>query len=290
MRKDSREAWHLHYTTLPKEYALLSLAVLSLVVLNNAVVLTTFFRIKPFKLSYYIIIGLAIADVLTIIPLAQGLVTFMSSRIWLTDNLCDLLGVFYTGNIAATHWLHCLLCVERCISVMNPFAHKSFSLRRMSAYTMGTIVIALILLAYLVLMLGILVGTVKFQFDASLACCGLDSDPRARNITFLIFDTPKILVQLVCYTLMVNRLKNLQGADRKRIRRALKVVLLTLMLFYACFLPYYIEMIIMHNRSLSQTSPAHLLCVEGIFLNSAMSGVIYYVSIPEFKKYIKDRF
>ena len=123
-----------------------------------------------------------------------------------------------------------------------------------------------------------------------LASCGLDSSPAGYIALFLVFDTPKIIAQIVCYTLMINRLKNLQGADKRRVCQALKVVLMTLMLYYVCWVPFYAEFL-WRVLPFSRNSPmwVPIMSLQVILLNSAMSGAIYYVSVPAFKKYVKDR-
>ena len=282
--------WTLCYSALPPEYSLIPLTIFLLVLLNNVAVLTIFTRLKPFKLNYYIIIGLVVVDIATLIPLAISFVTLMLTRIWLTDALCDAIGIGLNGAIGATNWLHSLLCIERCISVRLPIVHKNLSLSRRSTRTMAAIVSLLIISPFPIIFFFMTVGTIKFEFLPLLASCGLDSSPAGYIALFLVFDTPKIIVQIVCYTLMINRLKNLQGADKRRVCQALKVVLMTLMLYYVCWVPFYAEFL-WRVLPFSHKAPmwVPIMCLQVILLNSAMSGAIYYVSIPAFKKYVKDR-
>ena len=287
---NNETVWTLYYTALPPEYSLIPLTIFLLVLLNNVAVLTIFTRLKPFKLNYYIIIGLVVVDIATLIPLAISFVTLMLTRIWLTDALCDAIGIGLNGAIGATNWLHTLLCIERCISVRLPIVHKNLSLSRRSTHTMAAIVSLLIISPFPIISFFMAVGTIKFEFLPLLASCGLDSNTAGYIAMFLVFETPKIIAQIVCYTLMINRLKNVQGADKRRVFQALKVVLMTLMLYYVCWVPFYVEFL-WQVLPFSRNSPMWfpIMCIQVILLNSAMSGAIYYVSVPAFKKYVKDR-
>ena len=61
----------------------------------------------------------------------------------------------------------------------------------------------------------------------------------------------------------------------------------------ACWMPYYVQFMLQRVRTPQFSETQHvwlpIICVQGIILNSAMSGAIYYyVSVPAFEKYITD--
>ena len=169
--------------------------------------------------------------------------------------------------------------------VVLPLAHKTFSHSRYSAYKMSSIVVLHLALPFLVVILCVFVGIIKLEFIPTLAMCGLDGSRSSVNTMFLIFDAPKLLVQLICYTLMINQVTHLQGSDRRKVCGALKVVLCS-----ACWMPYYVQFMLQRVRTPQFSETQHvwlpIICVQGIILNSAI--IIYYVSVPAFKKCITD--
>ena len=139
---DDRETkWTLYQTISPQETGFLSLSISYIIIINNAIVLAVFTNPKPFKLCYHIIIGLAVADIMTLIPLAFSVVALIHTCVLLTDQLRNVMGLATKGPVGITSWLQCLLCLEKCMSVRKPMAHRRFSSRRNSATKMKVAVI-----------------------------------------------------------------------------------------------------------------------------------------------------
>ena len=93
---------------------------------------------------------------------------------------------------------------------------------------------------------------------------------------------------------MLNKLKSLQGYNKRKGQRALKLILLTFVLFYICFSPTYVKaawMVLRKVFHITESPPAwfNVFWVNATALNSAMSSAIYYVSMPAFKKYVRNR-
>ena len=73
---------------------------------------------------------------------------------------------------------------------------------------------------------------IDFDFAPAAATFGLRRQSQQLFVFISLAEVPKILIQVVCYTLMFNKLKSLQGYNKRHGQRALKLVLLTFVLFY----------------------------------------------------------
>ena len=84
---DSETKWTSYQTISPHETGFLSLSICYLIIINNAIVLAVFTNLKPFKLCYHIIICLAVADIMTLIPLDFSVVASIRPYVLLTDQI-----------------------------------------------------------------------------------------------------------------------------------------------------------------------------------------------------------
>ena len=178
--------------------------------------------------------------------------------------------------------------------VRKPMAHRRFSSRRDSATKMKVAVTLVFLMVLALLSSFIILGWIESDFAPAAAAIGL----RLQSMQILVFislaEIPKILIQTVCYTLMLNKLKSLQGYNKRKGQRALKLILLTFVLFYICFSPMYVKaawLVLRKVFHITERPPAwfNVFWVNATALNIAMSSAIYYVSMPALKKYVRNR-
>ena len=94
---------------------------------------------------------------------------------------------------------------------------------------------------------------------------------------------------------MLNKLKSLQGYNKRQGQRALKLInLLTFVLFYICFSPMYVKaawIVLRKVFHITERPPAwfNVFWVNATASNCAMSSAIYYASMPAFKKFVQNR-
>ena len=141
------------------------------------------------------------------------------------------------GPAIITSWLQCLLCLEKCMSVRKPMVRRRFSSRQNSATKMKVAVTLVFLMAPALLSSLIILGMIKSDFAPAAATIGPRLQSRQIFVFISLAEVPKILIQVVCYPLMFNKLKSLQGYNKRHGQRALKLVLLTFVLFCICFSP-----------------------------------------------------
>ena len=196
--------------------------------------LAVFTNLKPFKLCYHIIIGIAVAEIMTLIPLAFSVVALICTYVLLTDQSRNVMGLATMAPVIITSWLQCLLCLEKCMSVRKPVAHRRFSSRQNSATKMKVAVTLVFLMVPALLSSFIFLGIIESDFAPSAAAIGLWLQSMQILVFISLAEIPKISIQVVCYTFMFNKLKSLQGYNKPQGQRALKLVLLTFVLFYAC--------------------------------------------------------
>ena len=165
--------WTLFQTTSQQEAGFLWLLMCYLIIVNNAIVLAVFTNLKPFKLCYYIIIGLAVADIMTLIAVAFGTVALIRTYVLLTDQLRNVMQLATMAPVVITSWLQCLLCLEKCMSVRKPMSHRRFSSRRNSATKMKVAVTLVFLMVPALLSSFIILGIIESDFAPAAAAIGL---------------------------------------------------------------------------------------------------------------------
>ena len=279
-------------TISPQEIGFLSLSISYIIIINNAIVLAVFTNLKPFKLCYHIIIRLAVADIMTLIPLDFSVVASIRPYVLLTDQIHNVMQLATMAPVVITSWLQCLLCLEKCMSVRKPMSHRRFLSHRNSATKMKVAVTLVCLMVPALLSLFIILGIIDFDFVPAAATFGLRRQSLQLFVYISLAEVPKILIQAVCCTLMFNKLKSLQGYNKRQGQQALKLVLLTFVLFYACFSPMYVKaawMVLRKVLHVTERPPAwfNIFWINATALNSAMSSAICYVSMPAFKKCVQ---
>ena len=86
--------------------------------ITNSLIPATFSKMKKKSLHQYLMVCLAIIDLLTIPAQVPTMVALWKRYIWLTDNLCKVLAIANSATLAATAWLHIAICIEKCCSIL----------------------------------------------------------------------------------------------------------------------------------------------------------------------------
>ena len=281
----TRSVWQLYYPALSVEYTAMYFVIFLIILINNIVVLAVFCRMKSLSPLYQIIVGLAIADLLTLVPYGISMATVAAGKIWMKQDWCDIVGVVRGASVDVTTWLHCMMCIEKCFSVTQPVKYRNFSSKRVFRMAnIAGIVCVGFAIPLMTNVLLVLKGIMRNSFVPYEAGCRFAVDIRLYRVKAIMFLVPPLIIQIVTHAIILKKVYGLQSVDRASTLKAIRVVTLTLALYYMCWSPIVVNLI--WNVAPGSNPPAWFEVVTGssITLNSGMSAIIYGTSLEAFRK------
>ena len=282
--RSSAPEWKQHFTALPTIFGLIPVFIFCGIIANNAIVLVTFKRMGKLKLQHYLMIALAVADLLTLIPVSAMVLATINGSIWLTETLCVMLGVSFINTLGTTSWLHSLMCIEKCLSIWKPLQHRSFSLNKSAGTVIGGVLGACFFFPIALPLAILYLEQRPIIFSPYLARCSYLADKLLLASAGLLFIVIPLIIELVTHVAMIARIWKLGCMQRKqRIKRAMKVTSFTVGVYYCCWLPTVMYSIA--GNILGPRVPSWLFFIVNncLIANSCMSGIIYSLSLKGFR-------
>ena len=279
--------WTLHYSKSPQAVAAVYAAVFLFILINNALVLAAFYQLKKLKPLHNFMIGLAATDLVILVPYGITMVTVALGYIKLNYISCDAIAMIEMITKCATYWIHCSICIEKCAAVWVPVRHRSFSLSRgLHLITSGIVLFCFAIPAsyYVVLLHN---QVIRMEFITLVDSCRVEMSDKAKlaiSIPFFALGLP-LLIQVITNTAILQKIRSLSLPNK----RAFKVIVITLCLHYICQIHPIVLMIWMKaypNSAAERMMPTigrHILIA-----NSGMSGIIYFVTLPDFRKALQN--
>ena len=106
-------------------FIVVPLTISLLIVISNILVFIRFKRMRNFQACHYFMIGLAVADMMTLIPYSQVTAAIAHGCVVTSKEACCWFGVFTIITIGITMWLHSIMSIKKCLSVCKPLCHRS---------------------------------------------------------------------------------------------------------------------------------------------------------------------
>lgn len=203
----NHSTYTLHISELPSWAGALQATILILIVVNNVLVLFIFKNIRELKTQHHLMIGLSVADLLTLVPYSTVVYTTLNGSIQLTRVTCDIIGAIFTITLAVTTWIHSCMCMEKCFAIRRPLKHRTFMASNKVLPASITILLACFLLPFLLAGLAIHWGILEIKFLPYVSSCAYD----ANLLTYLIFGglylALPLTVQIATHLLMIRTRK-----------------------------------------------------------------------------------
>ncbi|XP_067827804.1 lysophosphatidic acid receptor 6-like [Heptranchias perlo] len=262
--RDCEVSANFQYLMFPIVYS----AVFIFGAVSNCCALWYHFRKKgAFSPSDVFMVNLAVIDLIFAATLPFKVVYHSLGNDWIFGELaCKITGsLFFANMYGSTLFLTCI-CLDRYIAVVHPI--RSLQLRRPRYRVVACCLIWLILAANLLYLT--LRGPLTNSFPNGKTACleNFSSGSWSRRISgisiaaaIIGFFIPLVLI-LVCYPLIARKLleptagKNTVHAVK---RKALRTVLLVLMVFLICFVPYHLNQLIHTLRRIQLLSSCRLI-------------------------------
>lgn len=290
----NNSTWTLHTSLLPTVIRVLQCVIFLLILVNNILVLTIFRKIKNKQTQHHFMIGLSFADLLTLLPYSTVIYTSLNGSIWLISELCDMIGIVFMASTSITSWIHSAMCVEKCFSILQPVKHRKFINSKGSLYfTVGSLIFFFSFPFALSITLTHL-GVKRIFFSPYVCCLAFDLDVVAMAVWGTLFLFMPMAIQIVTHILILrvaranSRIRKARGLRSNL--KVMKAVFLTLGLYYCCWLPLIVGVILDTIPGFKSPVWYEAVRVNTLVANSGMSFFIYASQLRIFRKQLRETF
>ena len=285
MEQQSAFNWIEYNPAVPVGISAVSAIIFMLILLNNIIVLYTLKQASKLKPIQCLMVSLAVADLLTLLPYGVITVTIASGKIVMTPMLCTLQGLLRITTIGTTVWIHCAMCAIKFFAVVAPTKYCEWCRKTTSKKQMLGLSIFCFVFPWILGTLLSLLQILEFDFSPFEAGCKFTPGIYSTGILVIVFVAIPLSVQFITHAIVIVKVRELRSANRRRVLQIVKVVTITLILFYLCFTPALVSFFVRDVMKMDQT-PGWLqtIVTHSVTLNSAVSGPIYFSCVPIFQK------
>ena len=257
-----------------------------LIITTNSLTLITFRAMKSLTLQQYLICCLAFTDLMTGCIYLSHMIRIWSGNFWFNDEVCIIVTVVQFSLIGETVWIHIALCLEKCYSILKPLKHRQFTQKfkpKLFSISLSVGVFIVVVACYIVLIIS---RFWQLTIDHKLGACIFVATRQYVIVAFMFTSVPLSIM----FTTNVAILKELYKSEiqrKTRIRRALRVIVLTVGIFYLSFLPYSIWLIL-KAANISLPTELQIPAIQLVCANSAMNFFIYLYCFKDFRKQLQQ--
>ena len=180
------------------------------------------------------------------------------------------------------------LSIDRWISVVHPVKYRNFVNSRNSRRFTIAVLVAIHIGQGLQQFVFWHFQQTSYYFDPYVPYCIADYGDKGGAgliMALLMACVLPCLIELTLNAHIIHKIRRMRSTTRVRTLKAVKTVLLTLGIYYLCWIPMGVwtvwDFISPH---VNPPGWFNFLAVQVVILNSGMSGVIYYCTLPNFKE------
>ena len=275
--------WTEYKSAGPAWLIFLPLLVYLCVLAANILVLATFRKMAKLTTQHFFMIGLAVVDLLTLISNSVTIVTLGRGSVTMTGGICHSLAVLDITVTGVTTWTQSSMCIDKCFSIVQPISHRRFAQSRFMKRTIFGIILLNFICPLGVASFCAGFDFIEVSFFEAMPTCLFNPFSRKLLIPWLFFAAP-FVIEAITHVIILIKIYCM-GTERSKVLKAMKTVALTLGLYYVCWLPFLVYVLL---RSLNICSECwrwlEFIGHNCIFLNSCLSLIIYYNTIPPFAR------
>lgn len=266
-------------------------------VLGNGLALWIFcFHLKPWKSSTVLLFNLAVADFLLIVVLPFRASYYASKIKWMFGkNFCNICLFMLAMNRSGSAFFLMAIAADRYMRVVHP--HHPINSLSVSKAMCGALALWLFTIS-----MTAHVFTFKHINTTYCESFMIETEPRHNlnwhKFEFLFSFIIPLLVIVYCTVHIISHLRGRQLDQHARIKKALCLITVVVVLFITCFLPSNIMQVLIwiKTHQVASTKPesevclaledlttAFFLTISLTYLNSMLDPVVYYFSSPTIK-------
>ncbi|XP_009318256.1 PREDICTED: cysteinyl leukotriene receptor 2 [Pygoscelis adeliae] len=278
-------------------YPTMYLFIFFLGAVGNGLSIYVFFQPSQRKTSVNIYMqNLAVSDLMFVSTLPFRATYFLLGSRWIFgDIVCRIMTYTLYANMYCSIYFLTVLSVVRFIAIVYPFKHWKVTNIKYARITCAAIWVFVLAASSPLLSKGIA------GYSSPEKCLDLHPSSTRRllmmNSFVLIvgFILPFCTI-IVCYIFAIKALLKSKTPQRKKAvchKKALSTIIITLILFLLCFLPYHIlrTVHLMHSSCNQTNLPVHKALVVTLCLaamNSCLDPILYYFAAENFKARIRS--
>ncbi|XP_041059392.1 hydroxycarboxylic acid receptor 1-like [Carcharodon carcharias] len=268
--------------------------------IGNAIALWIFcFRMKPWKPSTIYLFNLTIADFLLMCCLPFRLAYYANQKDWIFgDVACRMLLFMVSLNRAGSIAFLTLVAIDRYFKVVLPH-HKLNSMSQRYATVGVTFIWAL-----MILMTSYLLFERHVFEQKNLTYCESFNLYESFNVAatwhdmfFVIEFVGPLCIILFCTFSIISKLQHKKSEIRRKYKKAIRIVIIVVIVFILCFLPSNIgRLVVLAQSSKFENSEAYKAAIEGFYItlcltyiNSMLDPIVYYFSSSKFKNALHQK-
>ena len=186
-------------------------------------------------------------------------------------------------------WIQASLSSELCFATLKPMAHRSLARSSRWKYAVSVIIAADFIGP--VTLSTIPAVDCRPEFEPYIPAVIFPLASRTIGYTLIPLLAIPLAIQMITSAIILTRVAKLQTTQRARTLKIARPLILTLLMYYTCWIPYTV-LIIWEAIPGADPSPwLYTIALNVAIANSSMSFVIYYMtvqsSIKTFHKLIK---
>ncbi|XP_054660182.1 cysteinyl leukotriene receptor 2 isoform X1 [Grus americana] len=278
-------------------YPIMYLFIFFLGVVGNGLSIYVFFQPSQRKTSVNIYMqNLAVSDLMFVSTLPFRATYFLLGSHWIFgDIICRIMTYTLYVNMYCSIYFLTVLSVVRFLAIVYPFKH-----RKVTNMKYARIICAAIWIFVLGASSPLLCNKIA-GYGSPAKCLDLHPSNTHRLLmlnSFVLvvgFILPFCTI-IVCYIIAIKALLKSKTPQRKKAvchKKALSTIIITLILFLLCFLPYHIlrTVHLMRSNCSQANLPIHKALVITLCLaamNSCLDPVLYYFAAENFKARIRS--
>ncbi|KFQ84815.1 Cysteinyl leukotriene receptor 2, partial [Phoenicopterus ruber ruber] len=278
-------------------YPIMHLFIFFLGAVGNGVSIYVFFQPSQRKTSANIYMqNLAVSDLMFVSTLPFRATYFLLGSRWIFgDIVCRIMTYTLYVNMYCSIYFLTVLSVVRFIAIVYPFKHWRVTNMKYARITCAAIWVFVLAAS------SPLLSQAVAAYSEPEKCL----DPHPSSMDGLLIMNGFVLVVgfilpfctiIVCYIFAIRVLLKSKTPQCKKAachKKALSTIIITLILFLLCFLPYHIlrTVHLMHSSCSQASVPVHKALVVTLCLaamNSCLDPILYYFAAENFKARIRS--
>ncbi|KFZ51367.1 Cysteinyl leukotriene receptor 2, partial [Podiceps cristatus] len=278
-------------------YPIMYLFIFFLGAVGNGISIYVFLQPSQRKTSVNIYMqNLAVSDLMFVSTLPFRATYFLLGSHWIFgDIVCRIMTYILYVNMYCSIYFLTVLSVVRFLAIVYPFKHWKITHMKYARITCAAIWV-FVLAASSPLLSKAIAG-----YDNTAKCLDLHPSSTHRllmmnNFVLVVGFVLPFCTIIVCYIFAIKALlKNRTPQCKKAAcqKKALSTIIITLILFLLCFLPYHIlrTVHLMHSSCSQANLPMHKALVVTLCLaamNSCLDPILYYFAAENFKARIRS--
>ena len=198
--------WQLYYPSVKRQFTAIPSFTALAILINNVLVLKSLRLMEirgQFRRQHYFLVGLAFADLMTLLANTVAAATLIAGKIWLTNGLCVLLGLIADSSLQITACIHTLMCLERCVTILSGFRQLQCIAQ---TYAKCIVIIAVLMCFVLPIAVhvSLLISQIEFfEFYSTIPLCAYRSNETVYIVQAVMFISAPLGIQGVTHGMTI---------------------------------------------------------------------------------------